>query len=100
MPPFSKAAVYSQEGAFIYIPPVPLPSVCSSFSGFKNLEMEDKPMEEQESICVLIVKKKRIAVSKEVYMAYYKHKEREKYLDRLAEEKIYPLKPAFKKAFR
>lgn len=44
-------------------------------------------MEEQESIYVLIVKKKRIAVSKEVYMAYYKLKEREKYLDRLAKEK-------------
>lgn len=44
-------------------------------------------MEEQESIYVLIVKKKRIAVSKEVYRAYYKLKEREKYLDRLAEAK-------------
>ena len=44
-------------------------------------------MEEQESICVLIVKKKRIAVSKEVYKAYYKLKEREKYLDRLAKAK-------------
>jgi len=49
--------------------------------------MEDKPMEEQESRYTLIVKKKRIVVTEEVYKAYYKLKEREKYLDKLAEEK-------------
>ena len=57
-------------------------------------------MEEQESIYVLIVKKKRIAVSKEVYKAYYKHKEREKYLDRLAEEKNISLEACIQKGIQ
>jgi len=42
---------------------------------------------EEEPRYTLVVKKKRIAVTEEVYKAYYKHKEREKYLDKLAEEK-------------
>ena len=44
-------------------------------------------MEEQERTYNLIVKKKRIPVTEEVYKAYYKLKERENYLDKLAEEK-------------
>ena len=41
-------------------------------------------MEEQESKYALLVNKKQIAVSKEVYKAYYQQKEREAYLDKLA----------------
>lgn len=41
-------------------------------------------MEEQESKYTLLVNKKRIAVGKEVYKAYYQQKEREAYLDKLA----------------
>lgn len=63
------------------------PPLVLHFQIQKKSEMEDKVMGEQDHIYVLIVKKKRIAVSKEVYKAYYKLKEREKYLDRLAEEK-------------
>ena len=47
--------------------------------------MEDKLMEEHERKYTLVVQKKRIAVSKEVYMAYYHCRDREKYLDELAE---------------
>ena len=42
-------------------------------------------MEEHERKYTLVVQKKRIAVSKEVYMAYYHCRDREKYLDELAE---------------
>ncbi len=41
-------------------------------------------MEEHERKYTLVVQKKRIAVSKEVYMAYYHCRDREKYLDELA----------------
>lgn len=41
-------------------------------------------MEEQESKYTLLVNKKRVAVGKEVYKAYYQQKEREAYLDKLA----------------
>ncbi len=41
-------------------------------------------MEEQESKYTLLVNKKRVAVGKEVYKAYYRQKEREAYLDKLA----------------
>jgi len=50
----------------------------------KKSKMEDKPMEEQEIKYTLLVNKKRIAVDKEVYKAYYQQKEREAYLDKLA----------------
>jgi len=63
---------------------VPFTSACSSF-GLKNLKMEDKLMEEQERKYTLVVRKKRIAVSKEVYKAYYHCRNREKYLEKLAE---------------
>lgn len=43
-------------------------------------------MEEQGRRYTLIVKKKRIAVTEVVYKAYYKHKEREKYLNKLSDE--------------
>jgi len=46
--------------------------------------MEDKLMEEQESKYTVLVNKKRVAVGKEVYKAYYQQKEREAYLDKLA----------------
>lgn len=42
-------------------------------------------MEEHERKYTLVVQKKRIAVSEEVYMAYYHCRDREKYLDELAE---------------
>ena len=42
-------------------------------------------MEEHERKYTLVIQKKRIAVSKEVYMAYYHCRDREKYLDELAE---------------
>ncbi len=57
-------------------------------------------MEDQESIYVLIVKKKRIVVSKEVYRAYYKHKEREKYLDGLAKAKNISLEACIQKGIQ
>ncbi len=41
-------------------------------------------MEEQESKYTVLVNKKRVAVGKEVYKAYYQQKEREAYLDKLA----------------
>ena len=41
-------------------------------------------MEEQESKYTLLVNKKRVAVGREVYKAYYRQKEREAYLDKLA----------------
>jgi len=44
-------------------------------------------MKEQERRYTLVVKKERITVTEEVYKAYYKLKERERYLDKLAEEK-------------
>lgn len=43
-------------------------------------------MEEQESKYTLQVNKKRIAVGKEVYRAYYQQKEREAYLDKLSQK--------------
>jgi RNA polymerase sigma factor (sigma-70 family) len=46
--------------------------------------MEDKLMEEQESKYTVLVNKKRVAVGREVYKAYYRQKEREAYLDKLA----------------
>lgn len=44
-------------------------------------------MENKERTYTLIVKKCRIPVSEEVYKEYYKLKEREKYLDKLSQEK-------------
>lgn len=44
-------------------------------------------MEEKGRKYALVVKKKRIEVSEEVYKSYYKLTEREKYLDKLAEKK-------------
>lgn len=44
-------------------------------------------MEEKERTYTLLVKKKRITVSQEVYKAYYRLREREKYLDKLTEKK-------------
>ena len=41
-------------------------------------------MEEQKSKYTLLVNKNRISVDKEVYKAYYQQKEREAYLDKLA----------------
>jgi len=41
-------------------------------------------MEEQESKYTLLINKKRVAVGREVYKAYYRQKEREAYLDKLA----------------
>lgn len=46
--------------------------------------MEDKLMEEYESEYTLVVNKKRIYVSKEIYTAYYQQKEREAYMDKLS----------------
>ena len=43
-------------------------------------------MEENERKYTLVVHKKRIPVSKEVYAAYYHCRDREKYLDELAEK--------------
>jgi len=51
----------------------------------KNLEMEDKLME-QHNKYTLVVNKNRVTVTKEVYKAYYRCRDREKYLDKLAEE--------------
>ena len=42
-------------------------------------------MEEQERKYTLVVQKKRIDVSREVYKAYYQCRDREKYLEKLAE---------------
>lgn len=44
-------------------------------------------MEEKERTYTLIVKKCRIPVSEEVYKAYYKLKERERYFDKLSAAK-------------
>ncbi|NPV89861.1 MAG: sigma-70 family RNA polymerase sigma factor [Firmicutes bacterium] len=44
-------------------------------------------MEEQERRYVLIIKKQRIEVTKEVYKTYYKLTERERYLNKLAGKK-------------
>ena len=41
-------------------------------------------MEEQDSKYTLVVNKKRIRVSKEIYTAYYQQKEREAYLNKLS----------------
>lgn len=41
-------------------------------------------MEEHESKYTLLVDKKRVAVGREAYKAYYRQKEREVYLDKLA----------------
>jgi DNA-directed RNA polymerase specialized sigma24 family protein len=60
---------------------MPLPSACSSFPDFKNHEMEDKLMEPKKY--TLIVNKKRIPVTKEVYKAYYQHREHEIYENEL-----------------
>jgi DNA-directed RNA polymerase specialized sigma24 family protein len=46
--------------------------------------MEDKLMEEHNSKYTLVVNKKRIPVTEEVYKAYYQQKEREVYLDKLS----------------
>lgn len=48
-------------------------------------------MEEQGRRYALVIKKKRIEVTEEVYKSYYKLTEREKYLDKLAEKKHIPL---------
>jgi RNA polymerase sigma factor (sigma-70 family) len=47
--------------------------------------MEEKLME-QHNEYTLVVNKKRVTVTKEVYKAYYRCRDREKYLDKLAEE--------------
>ncbi len=44
-------------------------------------------MEKNKGKYTLIVGKKRIEVSKEIYKAYYKCRNRERYLDKLAKEK-------------
>ncbi|KUO62217.1 MAG: DNA-directed RNA polymerase subunit beta [Gracilibacter sp. BRH_c7a] len=41
-------------------------------------------MIQHESLYTLVINKKRVAVTKEVYKAYYSCRNREKYLDRLA----------------
>jgi len=41
---------------------------------------------EQHNEYTLVVNKKRVTVTKEVYKAYYRCRDREKYLDKLAEE--------------
>lgn len=56
---------------------MPLSSVCSSFPDFQIHEMEDKLMEQKKY--TLVVNKKRIPVTKEVYKAYYQHREHEVY---------------------
>lgn len=86
MPTSSKTVVYSHEGAFIYISPVPLPSACSSFFRFNNLEMEDKLVDNHDKKYTLLVRGTRVIVTKEVYKAYYHCRDREKYLDKLAEK--------------
>ena len=44
-------------------------------------------MEKQNRRYALVVKKKRIEVTEEVYRTYYKLTERERYMDKLAEKK-------------
>jgi len=46
--------------------------------------MEDKHMEKKESTFFLSVGKKYIAVDKEIYIAYYRLKEHESYLDKVS----------------
>lgn len=48
----------------------------------------------------LVVNKKRISVTEEVYRAYYQQKERETYLDKLSQKHDISLKNAKKKASR
>jgi hypothetical protein len=48
--------------------------------------MEDKLMDNHDTEYTLLVGKKRIPVTQEVYKAYYRCRDREKYLDKLAEE--------------
>jgi RNA polymerase sigma factor (sigma-70 family) len=62
-------------------------SACSSFSDFKNHEMEDKHMDNHDKKYNILVKGMRVAVTKEVYKAYYQCRDREKYLDKLSEYK-------------
>jgi hypothetical protein len=50
---------------------------------FQKSEMEGYEMSEDNKY-TLVVNKKRITVSKEVYTAYYQQKEREAYLDKLS----------------
>lgn len=40
----------------------------------------------EDKTYTLLVNKKRIPVTKEIYKAYYQHKERESYLDKLSEQ--------------
>jgi hypothetical protein len=42
---------------------VPFPAACSSFSDFKNREMEDKLMDNHDTEYTLLVGKKRILVT-------------------------------------
>ena len=55
-------------------------------------------MEEEKRKYTLIVQKKRITVSKEVYTAYYKCRNREKYLDKLAKEKNISFEACYEKS--
>ena len=57
-------------------------------------------MEEQKRIYTLVVKKKRIAVSKEVYTAYYHCRDREKYLDELAQKNNISLEASIEKGIQ
>ncbi|MHB8076388.1 sigma-70 family RNA polymerase sigma factor [Desulfosporosinus fructosivorans] len=57
-------------------------------------------MEEQQRKYTLVVKKKRIAVSKEVYTAYYHCRDREKYLDERAQENNISLEACIEKGIQ
>lgn len=57
-------------------------------------------MKEQKRIYTLVVKKKRIAVSKEVYTAYYHCRDREKYLDELAQDNNISLEACIEKGIQ
>jgi RNA polymerase sigma factor (sigma-70 family) len=48
--------------------------------------MEDKLMDNHGKEYTLLVRGKRVSVTKEVYKAYYCCRDREKYLDKLAED--------------
>jgi RNA polymerase sigma factor (sigma-70 family) len=76
---------------------MPFPSACSSFSDFKNREMEDKLMDNHDKKYTLLVGKKRIPVTQEVYKAYYHCRDREKYLYKLAEDNNISLEGCYEK---
>ena len=74
-----------------------LPRLFFIFKIQKNLEMEDKLMENHNSKYTLVVNKKRIPVTMEVYKAYYHCRDREKYLDRLAKKNNISLESCIEK---